>query len=585
MPSYVGVDQESRWSELQTRLRDHLGLIYPERDAEDLIPRLLQAAGIHYGHVANHDSLWSEEDVWLITYGDSIKTDGEVPLRTLERFLQHRLRGMVSGLHILPFYPYSSDDGFAVIHYTQVNSALGDWPDIEALCADWDVMFDCVMNHCSSRSGWFENFKRGVDPGSRYFLTLDPDTDVSSVVRPRTSELLQCVETLAGKRWVWCTFSPDQVDLNYEEPDVLIEMVSIVGKYMDAGARSLRLDAVTFLWKELGTRCVNLPQTHEIIRLLRTLVEYRDSSFLLITETNIPHLENLAYFGNGNEAHMIYNFALPPLLLHTFLTGDSTAIRNWSAALAPPPPACCYLNFIASHDGIGLRPVEGILSEDQVDDLVTACRSAGGEISWRSTEGSRRPYELNISLINAFSGGDAGFAEQRMLAAHAIMLAFEGLPAIYLHSLVATENDVERMTHTGHARAINRHQWNEADLEAVLDDKSCRHSRVFAAMRHMLSIRRQQPAFHPNARQQTLQLLDSRVYGLWRQFEASGDAVCMLANVSHEAVSVPCSSLNFTVTEGCEDLLSGHPVSAYEEALHLGPYQVMWIKPQAGEVS
>ncbi len=585
MPSYVGVDAESRWGELRTRLRDHLGVIYPSLDAETLIPRLLDAMGIEYGHTAKHDSLWSERDVWLITYGDSVRKEGEAPLRTLGRFLERRLQDRVSGLHILPFYPYSSDDGFAVIHYTQVNSSLGDWDDIEALCADWDVMFDCVMNHCSSRSGWFENFKRGTDPGSRYFLALDPDTDVSEVVRPRTSDLLQCVETLEGKKWVWCTFSPDQVDLNYAEPEVLLEMLRIIGLYMDAGARSLRLDAVTFLWKELGTRCVNLPQTHEIIRLLRTLVEYRDSAFLLITETNIPHLENLAYFGNGNEAHMIYNFALPPLLLHSLLTGDSTAIRNWSAALAPPPPACCYLNFIASHDGIGLRPVEGILSEEQVDHLVSACRAAGGEISWRSMGDSRRPYELNISLINAFAGDKPEVAEQRLLAAHAIMLAFEGLPAIYLHSLVATENDLDRMAHTGHARAINRHQWDEAELEAVLSDTDSRHARVFEQMRHMLALRRQQPAFHPNARQQTLQLLDSRIYGLWRQFEHSGDAICMLANVSAETVSVPCSSLNFTVTEGCEDLLSGKMVHEQADTLQLEPYQVMWIRPQTGEVS
>lgn len=585
MPSYVGVDAESRWGELRTRLRDHLGVIYPKADANALIPRLLEAIGIQYGHTAKHDSLWSERDVWLITYGDSIKKPGEAPLRTLGRFLERRLKDGVSGLHILPFYPYSSDDGFAVIHYTEVNSSLGEWGDIEALCADWDVMFDCVMNHCSSRSGWFENFKRGTEPGSRYFITLDPATDVSEVVRPRTSDLLQCVETLEGKKWVWCTFSPDQVDLNYAEPDVLVEMLRIIGLYMDAGARSLRLDAVTFLWKELGSRCVNLPQTHEIIRLLRTLVEYRDSSFLLITETNIPHLENLAYFGNGNEAHMIYNFALPPLLLHSLLTGDSTAIRNWSAALAPPPPACCYLNFIASHDGIGLRPVEGILSEEQVDGLVNACRAAGGEISWRSLGESRRPYELNISLINAFAGELPEMAEQRLLAAHAIMLAFEGLPAIYLHSLVATENDLDRRAHTGHARAINRHQWDEAELESALSDTSSRHARVFAQMRHMLALRRQQLAFHPNARQQTLQLLDSRIYGLWRQYEHSGDAICMLANVSSETVSLPCSSLNFTVTEACEDLLSGQTVQQQAGALKLNPYQVMWIRPHAGELS
>jgi len=438
----MSVDEnKSNLDELKSRINDYLVILYPDYNPQiicDEIFHLMNYAD-NYHHAETHTNLWSQTDIVTITYGDSIKADDELPLDTLHRFLKKHLDDVISTIHILPFYPFSSDDGFSVINYAEVNQSLGDWKNINNIANDFSLMADLVINHCSSRSLWFDNYKQGKDPGSDYFIEIDPTVDLSEVVRPRTSPLLRETETLDGTRHVWCTFSHDQVDLNFENPKVLLEFVKIIKLYLDNGVSLFRLDAVAFLWKNITTPSINLPETHDVIRLLRLLIEHINPNAIVITETNIPNKENLSYFGNANEAHLIYNFTLPPLVLYTLLSGKSDLIKQWLMSMPPAQNGTTYFNFIASHDGIGLRPVEGILSDETVDEIAELMQSFGGDISWRTlANGEHRPYELNISLIDAFKGtfnGEDEFQLNRFICAHAIMLALEGLPAFYIHSL------------------------------------------------------------------------------------------------------------------------------------------------------
>ena len=379
---------------LQKRIRHLLGQIY--RDS------LLQVDEPHWAEVLlnemrldevttaqlSHKNVWSQADAWMITYGDSILSEGEKPLATLKRFTDEHLKTVINGVHILPFYPYSSDDGFAVLDYSSVNETLGSWADIEAVAKDFVLMADLVINHCSSRSLWFQNFLRGVHPGADFFYTADPSDDLDLVVRPRTSDLLQEVETANGTQHVWCTFSHDQVDFDFRNIEVLRQFISIIRFYLDKGVRVFRLDAVAFLWKELGSTCINLPQTHAVVRLLRELIEHAAPEAMIITETNIPNVENLSYFGNGNEAHGVYNFSLPPLLLQALLTGDCSHLNQWMMTMPPARSGTTYFNFIASHDGIGLRPAEGLLSDEELDSLTLAMEERGGRLSRRPLMGA-----------------------------------------------------------------------------------------------------------------------------------------------------------------------------------------------------
>lgn len=569
---------------LQLRLKHHLDFIYPNINHQRYIDDLLNAMALTGEETPPlpHTNNWSEKDVYVISYGDSFVSDHQAPLANLDHFLNHYLADSVSGVHILPFYPFSSDDGFSVIDYYQVNSSCGDWNNINNIAVNFSVMADIVINHCSSRSGWFENFRQRKHPGLDFFFEASPQQDLSQVIRPRTNTLLREVNTLDGKRHVWCTFSHDQVDLDFSNPQVLLEFVKISRFYLEQNINVFRLDAVAFLWKEVGTPCINLPQTHEIIRLLRLLIEYKNPSAIIITETNIPNKENLSYFGNANEAHAIYNFALPPLLLNTLVTGNCLHLKNWLSAMPPAQPGTTFFNFIASHDGIGLRPIEGILNEREIDQLINTMVGFGGRVSWRSNQGKNKAYEINIALYDALSGTTKGpdrHQLSRFICAHAIMLAIEGIPAIYVHSLLGTQNDYEKVEHSQHNRAINRHKWHYPEIQNKLSDAHSHHHKVFKQLTHLMKVRRQQPAFHPNADQYTLHI-GEHLFAFWRHDRATQQIVVCVNNVTDQFQDVIISDLNLRANTHWRDLLSDTVIDPKQGSMTLRPYQTLWLSHQ-----
>ncbi len=568
------------------RLREHLAAVYGVTPRglplDEWIERLLTAARLDSDQCPPpaHRNLWDERDVAVITYGDSVLLETEAPLKSLNQFLVGRLGELVSWVHVLPFHPWTSDDGFSVLDYSSVNEALGDWGDISKLASDYRIMADLVLNHCSRRSAWFENFCRGQAPGDKYFFVPDEQFDTTSVVRPRTTPLLNVATTHSGEQAVWCTFSPDQVDFDFSNPVILVEFVSIIRQMLDAGIRVFRLDAVAFLWKESGTTCMNLPQTHELIRLFRLIIESAQPDAIVITETNVPHPENLSYFGNANEAHGIYNFSLPPLLVHALVTGTSQYLSTWMMMMPPAQNGTLYFNFIASHDGIGLRPVEGLLEQSEVDKLIATMERFGGRISWREiTEGDAKPYEINIALVDALQGTTAGPDEwwlERFTCAHAIMLGLEGVPAFYIHSLLGTRNDFDRLDHTSHNRSINRHQWALSALDTELDDPASDHRAVFDALTSLIALRKAQPAFHPNATQFTLHVGD-KLFGFRRQSLDCNQSIFCIHNLTDEDQVLPLSRLNLALADPWRELISETRINGSIRDWVLSPYQTLWI--------
>ncbi|CCK77337.1 Alpha amylase [Oleispira antarctica RB-8] len=581
-------------SALLQRTQHLLEMIYHETNInvsfEMLTETLLQEMRLESEshQIASHDQvrpsdLWDQSTTVMITYGDSFLAAKEKPLITLKHFLDEHCEGLINSVHILPFFPFSSDDGFSVMDFSSVNEALGDWADIESISQDYRLMADLVINHCSSRSLWFQNFIKGEGPGHDYFYTESLDADLSQVVRPRTSPLLRETQTDKGLQYVWCTFSHDQVDLDFRNPEVLLQFIKIIRQYLDMGVRIFRLDAIAFLWKKIASSSINLEETHNVVRLLRLLIEHAQSDAVIITETNIPNRENLSYFGNANEAHCVYNFALPPLLINTLITGNSHHLKLWLMSMPPAQLGTTYFNFIASHDGMGLRPVEGILADDETQVLVDTLQDFGGRISWRALENEegeaiQKPYEVNISLFDALQGTLKGKDElgiDRFICAHAIMLGLEGIPGIYVHSLLATRNDYQRMEHTGHNRSINRHQWQYDELEGLLEEKS-HHKKVFTELKRLLAIRQQQKAFHPNATQFTLHLGYS-IFAYWRQSHDRKQSIFCISNISDVAQEFMLSDINLVSTDDWHDLISGAEMTRQDMLVQLTPYQTLWI--------
>lgn len=582
------------------RIKKHLAFLYGEAEGariwEQLRLRLTEFRGCirtlpQTAAAVSHRI--TERDVILITYGDQISESGKAPLRSLGEFLLAYCRDIISGVHLLPFFPSSSDDGFSVIDYRQVDPALGDWGDIAWLGRHFKLMFDAVINHVSQHSAWFQAFRRGQAPFVNYFITPDPAADLSMVVRPRTLPLLTPVETASGIRYVWTTFSADQIDLNYACPDVLLEIVAVILFYVEKGAEIIRLDAVAYLWKQPGTPCIHLPQTHQIIKLFRAVLDEVAPHVLLITETNVPHEENISYFGEvltesgyTDEAQLVYQFPLAPLVLHTLATGDATRLTRWAAGLTLPPNAC-FLNFIASHDGIGVMPARGLLTEHEIEALVKRTLAHGGQVSYKTmADGSQAVYELNISLFDALS--DPNNPQQdvdvrRFLASQAILLSLAGVPAIYVHSLLGSRNCQECVKRTGRARSINREKFRRTDLERELADTHSLRYSVFKGYRNMLRVRRGQPAFNPNGQQRVLSLHEA-IFSLARTApnDHASNILCLI-NVSEapQVVSLSLLPEGLRAARSWDDLLTGetHFLSPESDCLTIGGYQVMWLKP------
>jgi sucrose phosphorylase len=552
-----------------------LETLYGSDLAPTLLNRVQSLLGRYRSCISPATTDLSERDCLLITYGDQVQLPGAKPLPILSQFVQRYLFGVISGIHLLPFYPWSSDDGFSVIDYRQVDPALGNWDDIAVLQMRFQLMFDGVINHISAQSMWFEKFLNNDPRYQDYFITPDYSFDTSNVIRPRALPLLTTFNTPQGEKRVWTTFSADQVDLNYKNPEVLLEILDILLMYVEYGARFIRLDAIAFLWKESGTTCIHLPKTHLVIQFLRAVMNEVAPHVQLITETNVPHRENISYFGDGhNEAQLVYNFALPPLTLHALHTGDATTLSEWVSTLILPSTNTTFFNFLASHDGIGLNPVRGILSSHEIDSLVQRTMAHGGLISYKNNpDGSQSPYEMNINYFDALSDPNGtepiDLQVDRFIAAQAIMLALVGVPGIYFHSLFGSRGWLEGVQQTGHNRTINREKLRYNDLFNALTDADSLRSKVFQRYRQLLIVRRQSSAFNPHGSQKILNVHPS-VFALERLSPTDGTQVLCLHNVSDHAVKVDTNYGTGT------DLPTNQ--SQQLSSVSLKPYQVLWIK-------
>jgi sucrose phosphorylase len=489
-------------------------------------------------------------------------------------------------VHILPFFPYSSDDGFSVIDYRRVNPEFGEWRHVQALAERFSLMFDLVLNHCSAKSAWFQDYTNGILPARFYFIEMDPETDLSEVVRPRTSPLLTPTQTRDGERHVWTTFSADQVDLDFSNPDVLFEFLDILFLYISMGMRVIRLDAIAYLWKRPGTSCIHLPETHAVVKLLRDVLELVAPEVLLLTETNVPHEENISYFGEGDEANVVYNFSLPPLLLHAYYTGSAATLADWATSLGDHGPGCTFLNFTASHDGVGVRPLEGLVPDEEREMVFRKVRERGGHLSSKSNaDGTESVYEMNITYYDAFRDPEQASPDgqiRRFLGSQTIALALKGIPAFYFHSLTATKNWNAGVQETGRARTINRMKWDEAALEGLLEDPASETATVFSLLSDRIRIRRRHAAFHPDGPQTVLRA-DERVFAIERAAPDGGETVVALHNISGDAVEIPLASLR-SLHGGAGrvvDLLDGEaPLAA--DAVRLEPWACAWLtlRPQ-----
>ena len=484
---------------------------------------------------------WDEKDVVLITYGDQIYKTGEKTLKTFDDFSEKYFKNVFELVHFLPFFPYSSDDGFSVIDYKKIHENMGDWADIEKIRKNFRLMFDFVCNHISAKSEWFQEYLKCNPEYDNFFIAIDKNTDLSLVTRPRTLPLLSEFDTACGKKYIWTTFSDDQIDLNFENPEVLIKMLDVLLFYLEKGADWIRLDAVGFMWKEAGTTCIHHEKTHEIIKLFRDAAEQTAPGTVIITETNVPHKDNISYFGNGrDEAQMVYQFPLPPLVIYTFMHGDSSAISRWASNLEVPGDEVTYFNFLASHDGIGINPVRGIIEEEEILEMVRNLEKEGALVSYKkNTDGTLSPYEINSSYINAVSrkNDTDEIKTGKFLNAQAVLLAFKGVPAIYVHSILGSENYYEGVKITGMNRTINREKLEYGKITSELENKNGIRSRIYNRLKELIKARKTEKSFNPDA-EQIIQNFGSEVFSFIRISVDKEEKILIINNISDKEITL-----------------------------------------------
>ncbi|WP_430599577.1 sugar phosphorylase [Enterococcus sp. DIV0179] len=510
-----------------------------------------------------------QSNAYLITYGDSFQHGNEKGLKVLREVVQTYLDDSITDVHLLPMFPFTSDDGFSVTDYLTINPVLGDWDDIKKLAQKKRLMYDFVANHMSAKSEWFKKFLNNDIGFEQSFVEYQEEFDTTNVTRPRTSPLFHEYSTDKGeKKKVWTTFSDDQVDVNPKDPIMLARLSEVLLEYTFRGASSIRLDAIGFLWKDSGTTCMHLPKTHEIVKMWRTLLNHFSPNTQIITETNVPHKENISYLGDGhNEANQVYQFPLPPLVLFSFIQENTQKLAEWASTIHALSDEATFFNFLASHDGIGMRPVEGILDDTERETIVERVLNNQGKVSYKSNpDGSQTVYELNINYGDALRSSEDTdqLAAKKLIAAHNILLSFVGVPAIYYHSIFGSRGDLQGVEESGINRRINRQKIETKQLATELDIDSYRKT-VYEGITRLLKERQNYEAFSPYGEQEVLHL-DEQVFALKRTVK-DGSEIISLTNV--------------TGTEKIVEGLNGINVLTQTEVDNnfiLAPYGIAWIK-------
>lgn len=575
------------------RILNHLTVVYGVDIAKRVYPEIERIIKVHHAYRSDLSEFeeakrknFSEKDAILITYGDMISGGGKTPLQNLKKFARKYLKDCFNTIHILPFFPYSSDRGFSVTDFTAVDPRSGSWNDIVDLKDEFNLMFDAVFNHISSKSCWFINFLNGEPDYKDFFITISTDKIISEdhlrlIVRPRTTPLFSEYLTIDGPKLVWTTFSRDQIDLNFRNPKVLIKLIDILLFYVRMGATFIRLDAVTYLWEELGTECAHLKETHGLIKLLRDILDVTAPDVTLITETNVPHLKNIEYFGNGtDEAQMVYNFALPPLVLYTFMREDATILSEWGKTIDYISPCATYFNFLDSHDGIGVLPVKEILDESEINFMTLKVIENGGFVSYRTdNSGIDVPYELNITWYSALNRENENISKgcDRYIASRAIALSFMGVPGIYIHGLLGSKNDSEGVLRDKHTRSINRKTFDIREIEEILNNSNALETNLLRRISELLKIRNSEICFSPDSPQKIFSVHKHLFVNL-RYSLKTQEAILVIINVSSKDTPVNLDNeiLSY-ISQDSKNLLNQKTYNLKHEFI-LSPYEIVWLK-------
>jgi sucrose phosphorylase len=413
-----------------------------------------------------------KKQVQLIAYVDRLSGGG---FRELNSLLGGELAGLFGGAHLLPFFTPidGTDAGFDPIDHTQVDACLGTWDDVHDLSGTVELVADLIVNHMSSSSPQFVDFsqKGATSQYAGMFLTFDRvfpegarESDLLSIYRPRPTLPFSPVTLISGERkMLWTTFNPDQVDIDVRHPQSEAYLDSILRKFQAAGIKMIRLDAVGYAIKKPGTSCFMIPETFDFIAELTERA--RALGIEVLVEIHSHYLKQIEI---ARKVDWVYDFALPPLVLHALFCRDSRPLARWLSI--SPRNAVTVLD---THDGIGVIDVgadvngnAGLLSPAEIDNLVETIHQRSQNQSKQATGAAANNldlYQVNCTFLDALGGRGTDY-----LIARALQFFAPGIPQVYYVGLLGGNNDMELLAQTGVGRDINRHYYTAAEIDAAL---------------------------------------------------------------------------------------------------------------------
>lgn len=504
-------------------------------------------------------SRFTQDDVMILAYPDHIYASGPT-LEALSAILSERFGALASSLHLLPPFPSTSDWGFAPLDHRTIAPAFGDWSHITALAQRFKLSLDLILNHVASEHGWFQSFLAGRPDAKGLFITVNPGMDFTNVARSRHHPPISNHGAPERPLWVWTRYGRDQIDLNWCNPEVLVRFAELIRYYAAKGIVGLRLDALPFIWKEDGTSCSNLPQTIQILRILRRAADLTHPSPYLIAEADTIMGKN-PYVGEaGDLGQLSYRYESAQIVLHMILASSKAIFDPWIdrlASLAEPGHA---LNLLTTHDGIYLRPKDPPLPKEALQVLMDRTLAGGGHVIWREVAGEERPYELDITLPDLLDGPD-GRMHGRLSAALAVISCLPGIPLLYLGTLLGIRNAYDLVARTGDSRAINRGTLHlDEALERLAGGNPQSH--VVERLSRFLKGRRRLDAFAPHAPIRRIAAGDTMV-----AFERLG-----VRSWAGLYLSLHPEPIEVALSAGCFDVETGRPLGTREV---LQPYDFL----------
>jgi sucrose phosphorylase len=477
-----------------------------------------------------------KNQVQLITYVDRL---GGGNLAGLTKLLTGPFGGAFGGVHLLPFFNAidGADAGFDPIDHTQVDPRLGDWDDVRALTSVTDVMADAIVNHMSSESAQFQDYLRQGDASAfaGLFLTWDSvfpqgasESDVLAIYRPRPGLAFAPMALRNGqKKILWTTFTAQQIDIDVQHSQGKSYLTGILQKFADSGINMIRLDAAGYAIKKAGTSCFMLPETFEFIGEFAAQAQSMGIEVLVEIHSYFQKQIEIA-----QRVDWVYDFALPPLVLHAFYFKSSKALKDWIAIR--PTNA---LTVLDTHDGIGIIDIGadptdrerrlGLVPPADLDQLVEEIHRRSKGQSKRATGAAASNldlYQVNCTFYDALGRDDRAY-----LLARAIQFFMPGIPQVYYVGLLAGQNDMELLARSGVGRDINRHYYSRSEIEAAMQFP------VVKCLFELIRFRNVCDAF--NGEFELLESSDQTLHMRWATSHATAELVVNFDDLSYSLVS------------------------------------------------